>query len=668
MRMSTDLEARFCVSGWSEEHDGIPLRLRLNMLRTTTHNTDRANVAAAVSESGEACKSRPEGIFVDQKEDEHLSVEERTSMKLCISSSKMLTSDTRVNVVRNEQLNSAVGSLNWTSSDVPGSVEVPLQDSLVGSNNVHLRGTKVKHETSYEFDTSLDNIVLARRRRMLLSRKLLQSSRSAMPDEGHDGEPSKLHKKNLLQGANSDMQESGSVQDVRIAENIESGLDEYENQASIPGAHGTSLAINKSAPTLSGQMCGRVSIESGASSGELSFQEQEINVTNADAIGSLALSLLTRVKDEPVDVSESFEEKNGRQHLFSSELLPVKSELKSELELSEFIGDKLDHVPLIDRMKLISSGKPSLDATQNLEFHAKNVASDQDVGTDVLESVKPIAISRPRKRRRTATDSAEVALEEDAPGLLKVLMERGVSAEEIKLYGEGESEDGLEDSVSEDSFAELEAVISQLFSQRQPFMKFPILRCAKGAKASYCLSCLLSLVEQTRYLRLRKWPVEWGWCRDLQSFIFVFRRHNRIVLERPEYGFATYFFELLDSVPVDWQIKRLVTAMKLTSCGRITLIENKPLMVGEDLSDGEAQVLAEFGWIPNTGLGTMLNYCDRVVHDRKQEKDSSEWRSKIAKQLINGYNGGNIVSKGLPKKLLECQGSLSENIRVKLEQ
>uniref|UniRef100_A0A7C9APA5 Uncharacterized protein n=1 Tax=Opuntia streptacantha TaxID=393608 RepID=A0A7C9APA5_OPUST len=562
--MSADLERGFCGSAWSEEYDVVPLRLRLNMLRRT-QNPDLSNVAAAVSESDETCKSRPEGVFVDKKEDEHLNVEERTSTKLCVSSSKMLTSDTGVNVVRNEQLNSAVGSLNWTSSDVPGSVEVPL----------HLQGTKVKHEISYGFDASLDNIVLAERRRMLLSKELLESSRSAMSDEGQNGEPSKLHKI-LLQGAQSDMQESGSVQGVRIVENIKSGMDKYENHASILNAYGTFQTLNKSATTLSDQMCGPVPIESGASSGVSSFQEQEINVTKADATGSLALSLLTRVKDEAVDVSESFDEENGRQHLFSDELLPVKSELKSEPELSEFLGDELDHIPLIDRVKLMSSGKPGLDATQNPEF-TKNVASDQDVGVHVLESVKPISISRPGKRRRTATDSAEVALEEDAPGLLKVLMERGVSAEEIKLYGEGESEDGLDDLVSEDGFAELEAVISQLFSQRQPFMKFPILRCAKGAKASYCLSCLLSLVEQTRYLRLRKWPVEWGWCRDLQSFIFVFRRHNRIVLERPEYGFATYFFELLDSVPVDWQIKRLVSAMKLTNCGRITLLENKPL-------------------------------------------------------------------------------------------
>ena len=198
------------------------------------------------------------------------------------------------------------------------------------------------------------------------------------------------------------MQESGSVQGVRIVENIKSGMDKYENYASILDAYGTFQTLNKSATTLSDQMCGPVPIESVASSGVSSFQEQEMNVAKADATGSLALSLLTRVKDEAVDVSESFDEENGRQHLFSDELLPVKSELKSEPELSEFLGDELDHIPLIDRVKLMSSGKPGLDATQNPEF-TKNVASDQDVGIHVLESVKPISISRPGKRRRTAT-------------------------------------------------------------------------------------------------------------------------------------------------------------------------------------------------------------------------------------------------------------------------
>ncbi|KAK4369786.1 hypothetical protein RND71_009261 [Anisodus tanguticus] len=35
----------------------------------------------------------------------------------------------------------------------------------------------------------------------------------------------------------------------------------------------------------------------------------------------------------------------------------------------------------------------------------------------------------------------------------------------------------------------------------------------------------------------------------------------------------------------------------------------------------------------------MVNYCDRVFHDRKMEKDSSEWRSKIGNLLMAGYNG-----------------------------
>lgn len=51
------------------------------------------------------------------------------------------------------------------------------------------------------------------------------------------------------------------------------------------------------------------------------------------------------------------------------------------------------------------------------------------------------------------------------------------------------------------------------------------------------------------------------------------------MLERPEYGYATYFFELVDSTPIDWQIRRLVIAMKLTSYSRVTLIENKKLTV-----------------------------------------------------------------------------------------
>ncbi|KAL0430409.1 UNVERIFIED_CONTAM: hypothetical protein Sradi_0666900, partial [Sesamum radiatum] len=87
--------------------------------------------------------------------------------------------------------------------------------------------------------------------------------------------------------------------------------------------------------------------------------------------------------------------------------------------------------------------------------------------------------------------------------------------------------------------------------------------------------------------------------------------------------------------------------------------------VGDDLTEGEARVLMEYGWEPNTGLGTMLNYYDRVVHDRKTER-SSEWRSKIGKLLMDGYNGGTIISAGIPRKVAEYNVAHPQEIKLEL--
>ncbi|EOY03900.1 Uncharacterized protein TCM_019118 isoform 2 [Theobroma cacao] len=376
--------------------------------------------------------------------------------------------------------------------------------------------------------------------------------------------------------------------------------------------------------------------------------------TSTDNIYSSTPNTSVKVKVEPLD-GNNFQN-------------PERSTLGNmvSVKCEEDISDGIDHMLLCDRMKLLKSIEDfEYNASKNFESLRKTEPAAFGFIPIVSESAKPIRVHHPRKRKKTATDSVETALEEDAPGLLKVLLDQGVSVDEIKLYGESQSDDALDESFDEDSFSELEAVMTKLLSQRSSLLKFAPFRCTKGPKPTYCLACLFSLVEQTRYLQFRSWPVEWGWCRDLQSFIFVFKRHHRIVLERPEYGYATYFFELLDSLPMDWQVKRLVTAMKLTSCGRITLIENKPLSVGEDLTEGEAKVLMEYGWIPNTGLGTMLNYRDRVVHDRKNESDSSEWRSKIGKLLVDGYNSGTIVSTSLTENVNE--GKDGENAQIKVE-
>ncbi|GAY43734.1 hypothetical protein CUMW_076760 [Citrus unshiu] len=373
------------------------------------------------------------------------------------------------------------------------------------------------------------------------------------------------------------------------------------------------------------------------------------------------LQTSVKVKVEPVENSElNHSEKNSL--INCSFKIPVKSEKEIPDELHE---DGVDYMPLQVRMKKRTLvGKAELNCTSNVVHLSKTVHPALQDAHLAPQSAKPIRVERTRKRKKTATDSVETALEEDAPGLLRVLREQGVSVDEIKLYGETESDDVLEEELNEDNFSELEEVISKLFSQRDSLLKSPSVRCTKDSKPSYCLACLFSLVEQARYLQFRKWPVEWGWCRDLHSFIFVFKRHNRIVLERPEYGYATYFFELVDLLPLDWQIKRLVTTMKLTSCGRINLIENKSLTVGEDLTEGEAKVLMEFGWVLNTGLGTMLNYRDRVFHDRKNEKDTSEWRSKIGKLLVDGYNGGTIISTNIPYNVIKNKGADGPDIKL----
>ncbi|KAL0381073.1 UNVERIFIED_CONTAM: hypothetical protein Sangu_0171600 [Sesamum angustifolium] len=343
-----------------------------------------------------------------------------------------------------------------------------------------------------------------------------------------------------------------------------------------------------------------------------------------------AIPNLAKIKIEPPNYDE-FQSSNvttSGQMSFRN-LVPVKTEVQVAGNADE---DELDHMLLRERMKLLSSSDgPSFDIHQGSECFSKMVPSALGCRPVASKPSLSLKVNRPRKRRKTLTDSIETAMEEDAPGLLQ-------------LYGEPESNDALDDSSTNDNFAELEVVIVKLFSQRASLLKFGPLRCARGEKASYCLECLFSLVEQARYLQFRNWPVEWGWCRDLQSFIFVFERHNRIVLERPEYGYATYFFELADSLPIDWQIKRLV---------------------GDDLTEGEARVLMEYGWVPNTGLGTMLNYYDRVVHDRKTE-GSSEWRSKIGKLLMDGYNGGTIISAGIPRKVAEYDVAHPQEIKLEL--
>jgi hypothetical protein len=75
--------------------------------------------------------------------------------------------------------------------------------------------------------------------------------------------------------------------------------------------------------------------------------------------------------------------------------------------------------------------------------------------------------------------------------------------------------------------------------------------------------------------------------------------------------------------------------------------------VGRDLSTEEAAVLEDYGWNPSSGLGSLLNFCHRVVHDHSRGDTTelaTEWKIKIGKLLMDGYDHGSIV-KTLPRKL-----------------
>ncbi|KAJ7960086.1 NAC domain-containing protein 8 [Quillaja saponaria] len=490
-----------------------------------------------------------------------------------------------------------------------------VEDGTDASPDTYVPALEVKKDIPNDFD-DLDHIVLKERQKILLSKKLQGLANTVSKD--------------VFGGLLEDIAEH-SAPEVKEGTHSANGKPSADGGSLIVTAHslpktktGSVLEIHKSDSTFQSK---------GMQMTVNRCEGQSVRPAENDTLSSSTLPTPFKVKDEPWDNNEFPNIKRNAISKFSV----VKSEPDHQ---NEDIGDQVEHMRLRDRLKFMASEEDSILNSSNYASFNK-VRSALKRSAFVTESAESISTKRPRKRKKTATDSIETALEEDAPGLLMVLLDKG------------------------DNFTELEAVISKLFSQRQSLWKLAPIRCTKASRVSYCLECLIALVEQTRYLQFQKWPVEWGWCRDLQSFIFVFERHNRIVLERPEYGYATYFFELVDSLPIDWQIKRLVTAMKLTSCSRISLIENKPLLVGDDLTEGEAKVLMEYGWVPNSGLGTMLNYSDRVVHDRKNDKDSSEWRTKIGKILVDGYNCGTMVAPNIPKKVLEYRGA--EIPEIKLE-
>ncbi|VFQ99684.1 unnamed protein product [Cuscuta campestris] len=644
---------------WSEEHERLPLKQRIKLLLASNRFPNSELGMAVISEP-------PANVFVKSYNSQCYSQEEK------IDCFKVQQNDTGE---RKEDMPRAEGDecmCQLTADDIMfGKVDAandtllpqtfspqhpiktndsnanPLKNSTQFSSGSYMETVKIKNEIPNVYLDDLDFVILKERKRMLLSRKSPSLERKTvegtLPTLSSLVEDCFMHGNGIGKGDDRDFHIAGGHYKTSDLSKYDQTRPEQES------LHELDLPSHSS-NTIPAMV--NVKVEP--------LERIEFDTTGKHAAHDPSCNFSLPMKRE-VHFDSTI-----NKHATGIPLYKFFLPLKKEVPCDSII-DELDHMPLRERLKLSSQNVITSSGGNEISASfSKTVPSKIDYTPIASAAAKTKKIYLSRKRRKTTTDSIEQALEEDAPGLLKVLLEKGVSADEIKLYGEPESNESLDDLSTEDSFSELEEIVSKLFSQRHSMLKIHSMHNSKGEKACYCLACLFSLVEQARYLKLRKWPVEWGWCRDLQSFIFVFERHNRIVLERPEYGYATYFFELVESIPINWQIKRLITAMKLTSCSRVSLLENRALLVGEDVTEGEARVLVGYGWTPNTGLGSMLNYCDRVVHDRRQrEKDSSEWRSKIGKMLIDGYNGGKFVPVELPSVL--ARYDVADDTKVKME-
>ncbi|XP_024975596.1 uncharacterized protein LOC112513538 isoform X1 [Cynara cardunculus var. scolymus] len=649
-------------TAWSDEHECLPLKQRLKILRSkSVSNCPEETLISAVSPIDDVVMEEDDLCDSQVFHFDHGGSKGRSKIASCEQSQHGAVHAIECSPLRDRMLPERL-EIEYNDAQYDSVTQLPNCQHIPSAHDI---------EISEDFLEDLDDIVLKERQRMLLSRELVGSIEQAME---HNLSDTSINSVDMISqdagigsGGNSICDIGGNDTFEKSDGSIYASCEALESRSSnctTVGAparryqhQGTRVSESQKYKHVYGEARPYFSDRNA-------INEQCLLSSSCKTVCTLALPPFPNVKVEQLDDELKISDKDT---LNSQSLGNKISENSQHVNTAEIFEDIIDHMMLGDRMRLLASRKiPKTTLYEN--FGNSSTFESSSIGHKPIlsESSIPLMKKRPHKRRKTVTDSVETALEEDAPGLLQVLIEKGVLVDEIKLYGETEGDEVVDETLIEESFSELEDVIAKIFSQRQSFFKLAPIRCAKGEKASYCLACLISLVEQARYLRVRKWPVEWGWCRDLQSFIFVFERQNRIVLERPEYGYATYFFELVDTLPVRWQIKRLVTAMKLTSCSRITLIENRALTVGDDMTEGEARVLMEYGWIPNSGLGTMLNYCDRVVHDRKHESDTSEWRSKIGKLLTDGYNGGTIVPNDIPKKVMES--GISHTSQVKLEQ
>lgn len=271
---------------------------------------------------------------------------------------------------------------------------------------------------------------------------------------------------------------------------------------------------------------------------------------------------------------------------------------------------------------------------------------------------------RPTARRRIDPASsarqaaAKAVLQKEVPDLLDILQQKGL-ADQIDLLEHAKSShaqdsEGAEQTCLYDSVHTIlaKACKANSWQGRTAGVRSGGAEGEDSSKHEYCLLALEHLLERANAYSTASQPVRWGWCRELQSFVFVFEDANRIVVEKPCYGHATYFFDLEEPLPVSAQVQRLIAVLSVPGVNRRKVLEGSSLDPGPDLTDSERKQLEAAGWMPGTTIRSLLNFTgDRICHQnadtmtgqKAAQQNVPEYKDKIAKVLSEGASGGRVT-------------------------
>ncbi|KAK9841156.1 hypothetical protein WJX74_001053 [Apatococcus lobatus] len=282
--------------------------------------------------------------------------------------------------------------------------------------------------------------------------------------------------------------------------------------------------------------------------------------------------------------------------------------------------------------------------------------------------------ARSRKARQPASQAAAInALKNDAPVLLEEMRQQNLlntlQLLELDASASGSASEAASLDTSTQLYQQMHAILDKICEgqdgwnsglgrrgaafgdagsgpayEGQPGPAMPT------SAARYCLDALRIMLEFTQ---THEGSNSWGWSRQIQAFVFIFEEANRIVVEKPEYGFATYFFEIEDGLSIAAQVCRLLAVLSVKGVTRGHLIGDKSsLGMADRLSREDAAVLEACGWDPAEGIKRLLNFSDeRIRHDNRAEPtpcSRRDYRTRILSQLQAGRLQGRFERQRAP--------------------